>query len=739
MVRLIGRESDSAQVAERLDASPLVTLTGVGGIGKTSLAAAAAEVAETRFRDGAAWVDLAATRSVDGVATAFCRALGIIDPGERTPAEAIVAAVGRRQLLVVVDNAEHVIEAVRDLVAPLVRDCPGAGVLVTSREPLALTGESQFVVGPLAGEAARELFAERVRERDPAWEVSADEPLVQQIASTLDGIPLALELAAALVGPMTLADLAENLSHALDIGGGGGARPRHVTLRSALAWSHDLLDDEERTVLRRLSVFAGGFAVDSITQICSSDGIDAQTTLRRLVRKSLVVARDPDAGRYDLLEVVRQFAAERLELAGEREQCIERHVAHFADLAEESEKPLRTGDSLRWHRRLVAEYPNLLAALEYGRDEKGLSPDATRLATRLHWWWLYFEGRTAEACLWLERATEPVKSGQPPLTFHAARAGIALGLADVMFGDAVRAQQRRLDSCLLALGDADPLAAGTARALLGIPAALAGTPEDRDRFAVEMAQGFEGCDEPDFAAWLAATIDTGVGILAGETERRWRGNQRRVEAARRMGDPMTLSGPLGALAHLALAKGDVDQAATLLRQAISFVRQFGGGWNAALLPVFVAAAAGARDDWTAAARLIGASDGMLQRRGGRTNTRSVEDFVATSERCRKALGDRRFEQLHQAGHRLDDDAALALAAEALKPGSGASGITALTRRQHEVVELLAAGHTNREIAAELVISEHTAERHVENILKALNLNSRLQIATWYLGEPELRK
>ncbi|HVF53739.1 MAG TPA: LuxR C-terminal-related transcriptional regulator [Actinomycetota bacterium] len=737
MVRLIGRESDLAHVAARLDASPLVTLTGVGGVGKTSLAAAAVEVAEARFRDGTAWVDLAAIRSVDGVATAFHRALGISDPGERTPAEAIVAAVERRQMLVVVDNAEHVIEAVRDLVAPLVRDCPGAGVLVTSREPLALPGESQFAVGPLADEAARELFAERVRERDPAWEAGADEALVQQIAGTLDGIPLALELAAALVGPITLADLAENLSHALDMGGRGGARPRHVTLRSALAWSHDLLDDEERTVLRRLSVFAGGFAINSVAQVCSSDGIDAQNTLRRLVRRSLVVARDPGTGRYDLLEVVRQFAAERLELAGERERYIERHVAHFADLAEESEEPLRTGDSVRWHRRLVADYPNLLAALEYGRGEVALSPDATRLVARLHWWWLYFEGRAAECRLWLERAAEPVNAGQP--TFHSARAGIALGLADVMFGDPERAQQRRLDICLLALGDADPLAAGTARALLGIPAALAGTPKDRDRFAVEMAQGFEGCDAPDFAAWLAAAIDTLVGLFAGETERRWRGNERRVEAARRMGDPMCLSGPLAALSHLALADGDVDQAAKLLREAISLLRQFGGGWNAAVQVVMAAAVAAARNDWDSAARLVGASDGMFQRRGGRTNTVSQEELSACAGRCRKALGNRHFEQLHQAGHRLGDDAALALAAETLKERSAASGITALTRRQHEVVELIAAGHTNREIAAELVISEHTAERHVENILKALNLNSRLQIATWYLREPELSR
>ena len=736
MARLIGRDSDLAHLAERLDASPLVTLTGVGGVGKTSLAAAA-ELAETRFRDGTAWVDLAAVRSVEGVATAFCRALGISDPGERTPAEAIVAAVGRRQLLVVVDNAEHVIGAVRDLVAPLVRDCLGAGVLVTSREPLALAGESRFEVGPLTGEAARELFAERVRERDPAWEAGADEPLVEQIASTLDGIPLALEFAAALVGPMALADLAEQLSDALDIRGGRGSRPRHVTLRSALAWSHDLLDDEERAVLRRLSVFAGGFAISSVGAVASSNGIDAQATLPRLVRKSLVVARNPGAGRYDLLEVVRQFAAERLELAGEREQYSERHVAHFADLAEEAEKPLRTGDSQRWHRRLVADYPNLLAALEHGRREVGLSPDAARLATRLHWWWLYFEGRMAESLLWLERAAEPVTTGEP--IDYEARAGIALGLADVFFGDWERAQQRHLDICLLALGDADPLAAGTARAVLGIPAALAGTQEDRDRFAVETAQGFEGCDEPDFAAWLAATIDTTVGIFAGETERRWRGNERRVEAARRMGDPMSLSGPLAALSHLALADGDVEQAARLLREAIAIVRQFGGGWNAGVQVVMVAAVAAARRDWNSAARLVGASDGVFQRRGGRTNTRTHEELAACSERCRKVLGNRRFEQLYQAGRRLDDDAALALAAEAIEARSAAGGLTDLTRRQREVVELIAAGHTNREIAAELVISEHTAERHVENILKALKLHSRLQIAAWYLREPEQTK
>ncbi|HEV2238806.1 MAG TPA: AAA family ATPase, partial [Ktedonobacterales bacterium] len=411
LTSFIGREREVAEVTQLLATARLVTLTGSGGCGKTRLALRAGADALDRFDDGVWLVELAPLADPAHVTQAVATALGVpAEPG-RPLLATLTEHLRARHLLLVLDNCEHLVAACAGLADALLHACPHLTILATSREPLVIEGEHSFHVPSLglpeagqtptlarvaACEAAR-LLIERATAAQPDFALTErNATAVEQLCRRLDGIPLALELAAARVRALTVEQVAQRLDDRFHLltGGSRKALPRQQTLRALIDWSHDLLTPAERTLFRRLAVFAGGWTLEAAEEVCSGDVVaptDVLDLLARLVDKSLVLADEQQAAaRYHLLETVRQYAGEKLLEAGEAESLRDRHLTCFLALAEEAHSHSGTVEQYAWARRLAAEYDNLRTALEWSRAQPSETELELRLAGAMMFAWLAF-------------------------------------------------------------------------------------------------------------------------------------------------------------------------------------------------------------------------------------------------------------------------------------------------------------------------------------------------------------
>jgi predicted ATPase/DNA-binding CsgD family transcriptional regulator len=448
LTSFVGRGPEKEQAGGLLSRHRLVTLTGPGGAGKTRLAAevaadfaadiatdiATAVAAEQGERcvDGIWWVDLASVSdgagSDAGVAVAEATAEAVGAPDLGAPLRALTAHLAGRRALLCLDNAEHLLDAVAGLVEAVLRGCPAVTILATSREPLGVPGEAVLAVPPLSDDDALALFVDRARLARPSFVLDdAAETAVRSIATHLDGIPLALELAAAWVRTLSPRQIEAGLDDrfALLVRGPRGARRRQRTLAGSIDWSHALLDDVERAVFRRLAVFEAGFGVPAVRALCAGGAVpeaEVLPALGRLVDKSLV-ATDEHAGelRYRLLETIRAYAAARLVEAGEERALRHRHLAWCLRFVEAADAD-RERDSDSWRRALLLEYDNLRAALEWGLAADGSVDDATagpvadradaadpaagrQLAAALAWFW-HFSRRGRDGLAYLRQAID---------------------------------------------------------------------------------------------------------------------------------------------------------------------------------------------------------------------------------------------------------------------------------------------------------------------------------------------
>ncbi len=465
----VGREREMAEIKKLLSTFRLLTLTGSGGVGKTRLALhVAADLRDAQwdevqdkprpYRDGVWFIELAPLSDPSLVPTTIANVLGVREEQERSLIATLSDWLRDKHLLLILDNCEHLIEAGAQFADAVLRTSHDVRILATSRETLGIAGETAYRVPSLAmpdpknmppletlsqSESVR-LFIERAQAAQPKFALAEGNALaVAQLCHQLDGIPLALELAAARVQAFSVEQINERLDDRFRLltGGSRTALPRQQTLRALVDWSYDLLSESERMLLRRLSVFAGGWTLEAAESVCGEqDGESGQTTvptnhrlfsgvletLARLVDKSLVVvnlqAKEP---RYHLLETIRQYAREKLLDANESEPLRDRHLDFFLKLAEQSESLYYEGQLFEWIPRLEVEHDNLRAALEWacGRD-----PEKARwLAGLLRWFWLYAE-HLHEARTWYARV---LKSGE--------RASKTKELATALLGAAVSA------------------------------------------------------------------------------------------------------------------------------------------------------------------------------------------------------------------------------------------------------------------------------------------------------------
>ncbi len=472
----VGRHRELDQLASLVTEHRLVTVVGPGGAGKTRLAIEALRRLDTPDLDGPWLVELAGIEDDDLVTPAVAQALGLTVEG--VGSAAIVGALAGRPAVLLLDNCEQVVGAVAELAESLATAPGRIHVVSTSREPLRVPGEVLLPLESLAADEGWRLFADRAAQALPGFELGPDEePMVEDIVRDLDGLPLAIELAAARVGVLSVTQLAAMLSDRFDLltEHGRTTAPRHQTLAAAIDWSHRLLAPEEQELFEALSVFRDGFELDAVTGVCDLDTLTAATRLGSLAGRSMLSVRVlPDgARRYRMLESLRQYGAARL--APDRADHLRgRHARWFADLADSAEQHLRSAEAVTWMARLRRDQDNLRAATEFALDAGDLET-AARLVGAQSWYW-YRRGMVEEGRLWHGRVRDVGDEVDPWLR---ARAGIGAAALAYSAGDArggrPAAGQRRGG------GGRRPDLAGDRAAVLGVLHAHEGRVRRRHR------------------------------------------------------------------------------------------------------------------------------------------------------------------------------------------------------------------------------------------------------------------
>jgi predicted ATPase/DNA-binding XRE family transcriptional regulator len=676
---LLGRERELEEIQDFLQEIRLLTLTGTGGVGKTRLALEVARRAEDLFPDGVAFVGLAPLSDAALVVSTIAQALGLSELEGRTVREALHAYLKEKRLLLVLDNLEHLLEVVPEVIA-LMEACPDLTVLGTSRAPLRVRGEQEYPVEPLgvpdptrtplveevSVAPAVELFIERARASSPSFELTeANAAAVAAICWRLNGLPLALELAATQTRFLGPTALLSRLDRALEAGGARDLPERQRTMRSTLDWSRDLLHEPEKELFARLSVFSGGFTLEAAEAVGATEGAadeDVLALLGNLVEQSLVLA-EPDEGgdgvRYGMLEPVRQYALEKLGESGEEESVRSRHARYYLALVKRAGPELRGHDQAIWLGRLETELDNLRAVLRWSVENGGAQEIAQMAWMSWTYWWL--SGHISEGRRWMEEAlaSEPemLASTRATLLFVAATLGQALSDFE--------STQRMIEESMeiyRSLGDEMGFyyASGTA----GLIAVGQGRYEEG--LALMEESGERRLELGD--KWPAANMfgfSASVALRMGDRARARRLAKRSLSLGREIGAREAVSVALSTLASTARAEGDHERARRLLGEGLIFSSEVGDGTNVAYYLGGLASIAASEDDLERAARLWGAAEAILEKieviAYPHAADRSFNDQQLATARAK--LDERKWEEAWEEGGTMTIEEAVGYALE----------------------------------------------------------------------------
>ncbi len=749
----IGRRRELAELRKKLATARLVSLVGPGGVGKTRLAIHIGADLARGFADGAWMLELADVRDPALVGNAALAALGLRDQSATEPRALLLSYLHDRQLLLVVDNCEHLLDAAAPLVADILQAAPRVRVIATSREPLSVPGEHVLPVPPLdlppvevdepldrlRQNESVALFVERASAAAGRFELTAsNRAAVVDLCRRLDGLPLAIELAAVRTRVLAVEQMLQRLSDrfALLTGGSRAALPRHQTLRTTIEWSHDLLGPDERMLLRRLCVFAGRFTLEDVESVCTSDDVPTARTLdllSSLVDKSLVVREEtPGSACYRLHETMREFAGLKLREAGDEDaveqRCTEYYVSRCRQSAEGARYRL-----VEWLAWMDLEIDNIRSVLRrclaHGDVSRGMD-----LAASLRWFW--YTRATTEGIRWLD-ALLAIGPGDPE---PQARAEYMRGMLAVLLVDptAAMAPLERAAAANRAAGRRRPLAESLSMASIG--AHMAGDRASARRLLDEARAVSAELDDVGAALAVLQARAFG-GLFERDLDAVRSASSEGVRLSREVGDPYGLKTWLMHLGMAAFMVGELAASKPLFAEALQIAQQLDDRVQQAYLLDALGCHAARSGQARLAAQLLGAGQAVRTAAGGHVMPFLAPLTSQARESATTALGQSRFETEFAAGSRLSRDDAVRLALGESEPVAGAvapagAGIGLLAKRETEVARLVAEGLTNKEIGARLFISEHTVDSHVRSILNKLGCNSRAQIAAWMASSGE---
>jgi len=689
----VGRRAALLEVKKRLASGPLLTLIGPGGVGKTRLALEVASEYADECPDGAWLIDLAAVDNGMLVSEAMASALKVKEEPGFDLTTTIIGHVGRRQLLLILDNCEHVIEGTVELVGALLQSCARVRILATSQEALDIKGESLYPVPSMAlpdadmipldeigeREAVR-LFVERAQAVQPDFRLSdANARSVAQICQRLDGIPLAIELAAARIRALPADQILARLDDRFQLltGGGRTTLPRHRTLVAAVDWSHDLLTDPERALFARLSVFAGSFGLETVEVVCAGDFIasgEVLDLLTRLIERSLVMKVDVvGQARYRLLQTLRQYAHERLVERGETADLNRRHRDYFASLVDEARPAFFAGpEPTAWVERLSREHDNLSASLAWSESDAAGQAAQLRMVAGLWRFW-QIRGHLAEGRIYLDQALQRTREevsdlraialtgagmlaagqGDYPAASAALEASLAVHRA---LGDptSIAAALSNVASVATERGDLDRArdlytesvayaretgqTRTTAPALLNLAdvASRQGHETEAQERYEEAIAGFRAAGD-QFGVALALGRGAIINLRAGDSASARDRHREALEIYRGFGDRRGVARTLMHLGDIARGNDDREQANQLYRQSLAERQPVGDRIGTAAVLGRLAGIV-AEEDPLRAARLLGAADAQLVSIGASMAVQDAADQAALLERLDSILG-----------------------------------------------------------------------------------------------------
>ncbi|QIX48469.1 protein kinase [Rhodococcus sp. DMU1] len=744
----VGRRHELTEAKNLLTGSRLVTLTGIGGVGKTRLAMRVAAAVQRDYAQGVRLVELGELHDRASLLDAVAAAVGLRDQSARPMQEVLLEFLAPRQVLVVLDNCEHLIDAVADLADLLLRTCPRLRILATSREPLVLGGEAVLAVPPLTVPdpqqppsmrtlpryEAVKMFTERAAAAVPGFALTEDNAAtVARICHRLDGLPLPIELAAARLRALSPEQILERLTdrYTLLTRGSRGAPTRQQTLRWCIDWSFELCTAVEQRVWGRVAVFAGSFDLDAAEHVCGADMAAGEVldTLTALVDKSILIREEAGSVvRFRMLETLRDYGVEKLEQSGEDIAVRRRHRDWYEALALDAEAEWISARQLDWITRLKREQPNIREALEFCVKDDPVA--GLRIAAALFSFWssqsLYNEGRR-----WYDQLL--ARQDGPPILERARALYCASVMANVQ-GDFHAGTTLVEHARTLAAQTTDPLVRALVSFADGRLGLLSGDFEHaRSHLESALAQFSERGDRTLEVTALTA-LGTAYG-LSGLREEALECHERVLAITTTHGETVHRSYALWALGIILWQQGNTSRSAQFLEESLELSRQVRSPHIVAASLEALAWISVDQRDARRAAVLMGAADGLAQAIGSSPIIHS--HLVAYHEECarktRQKLGGDAFSAAYRQGEQFGFDAAIAYALREHPPVDSPPGTDAsarLTKRERQVADLIGEGLTNQAIARRLVISPRTAQGHVEHILAKLGFTSRAQVAAW---------